>query len=185
MQFEVSYRAGSRRLAVGLTLTTALVSGGPALAAGEFIDLGWIPGEVRSSEAYGVNGAGTIAVGTSVDAAAHSQAVRWDANGDLILLGTLGGRSSYATGVSLDGRRIVGTALNAADEYRAFLWTEGTGIRDIGTLGAVSARVLVFRPMADGWSASLPMASKRASRSSLSMGPRRVSPAISKCLRWA
>lgn len=135
MQFEVSYRAGSRRLAVGLTLTTALVSGGPVLAAGEFIDLGWIPGEVRSSEAYGVNGTGTIAVGTSVDAAAHSQAVRWDANGDLILLGTLGGRSSYATGVSLDGRRIVGTALNAADEYRAFLWTEGTGIRDIGTLG--------------------------------------------------
>lgn len=138
MQFGVHYRAGRtgfRRLALGLAVTTALVPAALAQAEGELVDLGWISGEVRSSEAYGVNGAGTVVVGTSVDAAAHAVAVRWDAEGDLMALGTLGGRTSYATGVSLDGRRVVGTSTDQNDDYRAFLWTEGGGMRAIGTLG--------------------------------------------------
>ena len=76
--------------------------------------------DTRSSTAFGVNGDGTVVVGSSLSSTG-TQAFRW-VNGTMTGLGYLSGAtSSQANGVSADDTIVVGTSGS-----QAFRWVNGT-----------------------------------------------------------
>jgi probable HAF family extracellular repeat protein len=100
---------------------------------GIFIPLGFLPGGVRESEAYGVSWDGNVVVGRAKNSAGHWRAVRWTlADGQIQELGTLGGNASAATAVSADGWFVVGWSDHEGCQ-RAFRWTPGGGMQYLGT----------------------------------------------------
>lgn len=92
-----------------------------------FTTLPNLPG-YSSSAAYAVDAAGA-ACGTQTGPS-DSQAVRYDADGTLHMLGTLGGASSFGKEMNAAGA-IVGDALTAAGDTHAFHWTAGAGMIDL------------------------------------------------------
>lgn len=82
----------------------------------------------RRAHAYGVNGTGTIVVGTADFVGSGSRGVLWQ-NGDLLDLGVnLSVGSFFATGVSDDGAVVVGQV----GATWAGIWTPTTGILMLG-----------------------------------------------------
>jgi probable HAF family extracellular repeat protein len=106
---------------------------------GIFIPLGFLPGGVRESEAYGVSWDGNVVVGRAKNSAGYWRAVRWTlADGQIQDLGTLDGNRSAATAVSADGWVVVGWSdYWSIREYyqRAFRWTPGGGMQYLGAFG--------------------------------------------------
>jgi len=103
----------------------------------------WVNGVIEDidtvsgySEARGVNGDGTVVVG-SYYPGSEWEAFRWVEGVGITGLGTLAaGNAGYsqAWGVSGDGSIVVGTAQNDLTYARAFRWTEAGGMTDLGTL---------------------------------------------------
>ncbi|HRX69807.1 MAG TPA: DUF4214 domain-containing protein [Candidatus Competibacteraceae bacterium] len=71
------------------------------------------------------------------------QAVFWDADGALTLLGTLGGAESEALALN-DVGEVVGVAQTAEGIWRGFRWTHTTGMEELATLGGQSSRALAI-----------------------------------------
>lgn len=67
------------------------------------------------------------------------EAFRWY-DGDITLLGTLGGDTSYSTDISDDGSMVVGVSANASGAWRAFIWR--TAMQDytnlLGSFGGLA-----------------------------------------------
>jgi probable HAF family extracellular repeat protein len=121
-------------------------------------DLGTLPGGSSSDVNYinelgqitGRSQTGLIDPLTGMPATA---AVFWNANGEIINLGTLGGYQGLAVGINNSGE-VIGAATNttpddfsffgifagfgSATQTRAFLWKRGV-MRDLGTLGGPDA----------------------------------------------
>lgn len=92
---------------------------------GEIHELAYLPtefprGQYQVARALSADGNVIVGNGRSLDGTGRV-ALRWE-NGEVIALGTLGGRDSYATDVSEDGRTIVGFSDNSAGQTRAFIW---------------------------------------------------------------
>jgi probable HAF family extracellular repeat protein len=85
------------------------------------------------AEANAINDAGRVVGGVN-DENGDRQACLWEADGTLVLLGSIGGMRSSAQGIN-NRSQVVGIATNADGETRGFLWTEDEGMIDIGTLG--------------------------------------------------
>ena len=118
-----------------LTLVVALVGtpGRPAAAAAyRLIDLGPLPGGAES-RAFGLNAAGQV-VGWSTTSTGSQHAVRWNADGSVTDLGTLGGATSSADDIN-DAGQVVGGAQTAAMDSHAVVWGPGGAITDLGTFG--------------------------------------------------
>jgi len=107
---------------------------------GVMTDLGTLRGGMNSV-ANVVNN-NDVAVGSSENAARERVAVMWTRNGQIVPLGSLGGRLGFATDIN-DRGQIVGLAANAIPDphgwlgptqTHAFLWENGV-MRDLGTLG--------------------------------------------------
>lgn len=71
------------------------------------------------------------------------QAARWEPDGKITVLGTLGGAESWASALN-DVGDVVGAAQTASGVERAFRWTSATGLRDLGTLGGMNSRALAI-----------------------------------------
>jgi len=71
------------------------------------------------------------------------QAVFWDADGALTLLGTLGGAESEALALN-DVGEVVGVAQTAEGIWRGFRWTHTTGMEELATLGGQDSRALAI-----------------------------------------
>lgn len=100
---------------------------------GAYVALGaLVPG--GTSDATGISGDGTIAVGTAQTASAVN-AFRWTQATGMVALGSLPGGLdiSYARGISRDGTTIVGDA-HSSNGTEAFRWTEQTGMQGLGFL---------------------------------------------------
>lgn len=107
-------------------------------------------------DARGMNGDGSIIVGTSYTADVRPTASLWR-NGAVISLGQLDGfASSFATDVSDDGSVVVGLASTVEGLHEAFVWTEGAGMRSMRSylesfgVGVPSWVTLDDRPMVSG-----------------------------------
>ncbi len=92
-----------------------------------FTSLNNLPG-YTSGAAFGLDAAGN-ACGTSTGAA-NSRAVRYNTNGTVDSLGTLGGASSIGAEMNAGGA-IVGDAMNASGLWHAFYWTQAGGMIDL------------------------------------------------------
>jgi len=106
-----------------------------AVVNGQLQDLG-NPLGIEWSAAYGINEAGTI-VGDGELANGSFRGIIWSPNGNMTLLGTLGGTSSQATGINNDGE-VVGFASIASGYQHAFSMLDGL-MMDLGTLGGSSS----------------------------------------------
>jgi len=84
------------------------------------------------SRAQAINNTGTI-VGRSQNTSAKNQAVYWDTNYDVSLLGSLGGDESEALDINNNGQ-IIGKAKNADGFYQPFFWEEDRGMVDFCSL---------------------------------------------------
>lgn len=113
------------RLLAATALAGTVVAAFPGVAQ-ELLVIDPEPGGTYS-EARGISGDGTVAVGKFEGAAAS-----WTSPAGFVPLGSIGGSSSEAHGASLDGSVITGTAYNGASEKRAFRWTEAGGMVDLG-----------------------------------------------------
>ncbi len=95
------------------------------------------------SEAYGVSGDGTRAVGVciyEVPFGSSIRAFRWESGTGMRDLGSLpGSTENAARAVSSNGSVIVGRAATYGREFHAFRWTQATGMQDLGTLGGNSS----------------------------------------------
>ena len=108
------------------TITLALASALPAAAQPvtySVLDLG--PGAANA-----INALGQVA-GTS-----NNMAVRWEANGQVTPLGTLGGTKSEGLGINASGQ-VVGDSVTGTGPTHAFVTTGGgfPVMTDLGTLG--------------------------------------------------
>ena len=99
----------------------------------DIISLGTLTGEHGTSKARSINNL-NVAVGDSLNAAGKLRAVRFEANGAVTDLGTLGGDSSTAVSINDDGV-IAGESKNSAGQTRGFVIGADRIMRDIGTLG--------------------------------------------------
>jgi probable HAF family extracellular repeat protein len=95
-------------------------------------DLGKLGGDANESRAFAVNDSGVI-VGSS-GAPNTANAVRFETDGRITDLGTLGGSWSQAADINENGD-IVGTAENAQGSTRAFYIPANGAMIDLGTLG--------------------------------------------------
>lgn len=110
-----------------------------ARAGAIFTGLGLLPAGTPT-EAWGVSGDGSTAVGGSVARLGY-EAIRWTASGGLAGLGFMpGGSASNAQAISGDGSTVVGFGLNSANQGEAFRWTASGGMVGLGFLpgGTVS-----------------------------------------------
>ena len=115
---------------------------------GVLTDLGTLPGGY-SSTAYWVNERGLIMGGSEngsfdpITGLPEQVAVRWEKDGSIVNLGTLGGSFSFANAMNNRGE-VIGLALNTVpDQYsfiglgtetHGFIWRNGY-MEDLGTLG--------------------------------------------------
>jgi probable HAF family extracellular repeat protein len=95
--------------------------------------LGSLVGPDGDSNARDLNDFNT-AVGDSETASGATHAVRYETNGMIIDLGTLGGKNSSAYSINNRGD-VVGHAQSAEGYWRAFLIPAGGAMIDLGTLG--------------------------------------------------
>ena len=124
----------------GIRTDLRTLPGGSGSDANFVNDLGQITGRSQN---------GRIDPSTGIPA---TTAVVWEANGDIIDLGTLGGEQGLAVAINNSGQAIGTMAntipdafslggifgLNFATQTRAFLWEHGV-VRDLGTLGGPDA----------------------------------------------
>ncbi|MPS65522.1 MAG: secretion protein [Chryseobacterium sp.] len=111
---------------------------------GGLVPTGW-DGSVSST--WGMNANGTILVGLGWLTAATAHAVKWDAAGGVVDLGsTVSGRSSRANAVNADGTVIVGWQDESTGTRSGARWVNGvesfitdSGGNNLGEAGAVSA----------------------------------------------
>lgn len=99
---------------------------------GAIRDLGKLGAPGNESRAYAVNDAGVIVGSSGAPNAAH--AVRFETDGRITDLGTLGGSWSQAADINERGD-IVGTSEDAHGSSRAFLILANGAMIDLGTLG--------------------------------------------------
>jgi probable HAF family extracellular repeat protein len=126
---------------LGTTFTAAAVSNNAVVAGsagtqaatwagGTIAPLGFLPScsSPCSSNASGINSAGSIVVGSSTDANGNVQAAQW-INGAATGLGYLPGCTSScstrATGISSDGSTVTGSG-TTSNLTEAFSWTNGS-----------------------------------------------------------
>ncbi|MCP5396764.1 MAG: hypothetical protein H6918_08535 [Sphingomonadaceae bacterium] len=88
-------------------------------------NIGWIPtssaqGSFATLSAISFDGRAIAGQARSIDHPG-GEAFRWF-DGEITLLGTLGGDTSYSTDISDDGSTVVGVSTNAAGAWRAFIW---------------------------------------------------------------
>ena len=123
----------TRRPQADPTMAIRAVRVHPDSAAFPLLNLGSLTGPDGDSNARDINDANVI-VGDSVTASGTRHAVRFETNGTVTDLGTLGGSNSSALGINLRGD-IVGNAQDSNGFWRAFLLPVGDTMRDLGTLG--------------------------------------------------
>jgi probable HAF family extracellular repeat protein len=99
----------------------------------DIISLGTLTGEHGTAKARSINNL-NVSVGDSLNAAGKLRAVRFETNGTVTDLGTLGGDSSTAVAIN-DHGIIAGESKNTADQTRGFIFGADGIMRDIGTLG--------------------------------------------------
>lgn len=100
-----------------------------------------LSGRNATAEATAINGAGQIVGFRAAGELRPSEAVLWD-DGEVIALGTLGGRTSPVSFDQLrseaydvnDRGQVVGIARGPRATYRGFIWEDGR-MRDLGDLG--------------------------------------------------
>jgi len=85
-----------------------------------------------NSQSLAVSADGSLLVGWTEDTAGMWRAAKWEADGSLTLLGTLGGNESAAYGVSADGAVIVGWAEDAAGRHAAVRWRNAIAVESLG-----------------------------------------------------
>jgi probable HAF family extracellular repeat protein len=132
------------RLMVGRT-TTGIINGnsGPEHGfsydpnSGSVRDLSSLTGISGASNARGINDANLIVGESTTTNGTH--AVRFELNGAITDLGTLGGTNSSAADINEAGD-IVGMAQDAGGSTRAFLMLAGGRMADLGTLGGKESR---------------------------------------------
>lgn len=73
------------------------------------------------STAVAVSFDGRAIAGNARSVGVAAEAFRWY-DGEITLLGTLGGTESYATDISDDGSTVVGVSRNESGAWRAFIW---------------------------------------------------------------
>jgi probable HAF family extracellular repeat protein len=120
---------------------------------GEMKDLGTL-GDGSKSFAYAINGVGLIVGGSDTTDDLLYHAVRWQQNGDMVDLGTLGGSNSEAFGIN-DAGQIVGAADTLGGESHAVLWQQNGDKVDLDTLGSGTVSVALSINRAGqivGWS---------------------------------
>jgi probable HAF family extracellular repeat protein len=106
-------------------------------AANGMVGLGWLPGGLKFSQAYGISGDGSTIVGVS-DSSIGTQAMRWTAAQGMTGLGKPAGASyGRAVAASTDGSVIVGYN-TVGDNNRAFRWTAIAGMTDLGVVSGDS-----------------------------------------------
>jgi len=98
-------------------------------------------GRVKS-EVNDASAVGSIAVGYATTESGSVHACAW-LNGEIIDLGTLGGRKSVAYGVSPNGRYVTGSAQTSDGDNHAFLvdMSGDRTMRDLGVLSEARTRV--------------------------------------------
>ena len=142
-QFSAIFAINNREMLAGLTMI------GPATnrvrhayifdaKTGTGRTLGSLTGAAGESEAWSINDAG-VAVGHSKTATGTLRAVRFELDGAVTDLGTLGGGRSWAADINERGD-IVGSAENGAGITRAFLIPAGGTMIDLGTFGGAESR---------------------------------------------
>jgi probable HAF family extracellular repeat protein len=104
---------------------------------GFFRELGSLGGPTKPSNASGLNDSGLIVGESATTNGTH--AVRFELDGTITDLGTLGGEGSSAADINEKGD-IVGYAQNAEGSWRAFLLQNGGTMIDIGTLGGKESK---------------------------------------------
>lgn len=98
--------------------------------------LGFLPGGLKISQAFGISADGTTIVGRS-DSAQGLQAFRWTQAEGLVGLGKVpGALSSNPYAISADKSTIVGasTFSDQSNDKRAFRWTATEGMVDLGVI---------------------------------------------------
>jgi probable HAF family extracellular repeat protein len=139
LTYSKLYGINNHRVMVGES-TTGILNGntGPRRGFsfnaenGFFRELGSLGGPTGASIARGLNDAGLIVGDSATTNGTH--AVRFELDGTITDLGTLGGDLSSATDINENGD-IVGEAQNANGLRRAFLLRSGGNMIDLGTLG--------------------------------------------------
>jgi probable HAF family extracellular repeat protein len=99
----------------------------------DIISLGTLTGEHGTAKARSINNL-NVSVGDSLNAAGKLRAVRFETNGTVTDLGTLGGDSSTAVAINDQGV-IAGESKNIGGQTRGFIFGADRIMRDIGTLG--------------------------------------------------
>ncbi len=111
-----------------------ILSAGLAQAATHSLDMQ--PAAKGESIAYDMNTKGQVA-GVVIDNAGNQQAVFFE-HGQLIQIGTLGGKDSEARHINSEGD-IIGSANKSDGSWRAFLYNRSSGMHEIGTLGGTNS----------------------------------------------
>ncbi|HVK57453.1 MAG TPA: hypothetical protein VM735_01630 [Candidatus Kapabacteria bacterium] len=124
------------------------------------VNLGSLTGENGNARARAINNA-NVAVGDSADAVGRRRAVRFDVDGEVTDLGSLGGDNSTAIDIN-DRGDIAGESSNFQGQTRGFFLGEDGILRDIGTLGG--EETFVTRMTAQGEIGGLSMTIARTTR---------------------
>jgi probable HAF family extracellular repeat protein len=125
-------------MALNPVFLACILCAGAAAQAQGVSDLGVLNGGT-SSQGYGINAAGNVAVGSATDGAAGNAvtAWRWTPTGGLTGLGMLnGGNQSNAYTTNALGDVVIGMAADGAagNQLRAYRWTQATGMVSLGVL---------------------------------------------------